>query len=424
MNENNDYPQHPELLEPPAFPEPILDSCVCITTDVRDRNGTISLRRNAVLVKTRYSAPFSRAGRFIVNDEVDLDDSSSNSSSDSNADETEDDERLQEDQCAYLICDEIHDAIYGKVYHGIILRRSSSTEVWQMTIDECAIKAMTWDSIRIGRNQQKSEDPEGEIAAMQHIKRHFDGTRGQEISVHDAMRETNVIMPLDFLFDDRNLYTITPYCTGGEMFDVLMERERFSESESRYLLRNILNGLDWLQRVGLCHRDISLENILVDNERTFVIDMGMCLRVPFLDNEEGDADMLGNVDYRDRRAQRCLIRRKPRCGKFSYMSPEVYSQRTFDGYAIDMWAVGVCLFMMLTGQSPWQKASPNDILFRNMSSGYVADILTNHWHFALSADAMDLLQRMLFGNPRHRLSLQQVRAHPWMDGPMINPMNI
>jgi len=106
------------------------------------------------------------------------------------------------------------------------------------------------------------------------------------------------------------------------------------------------------------------------------------------------------------------------------MSPEVFSEKPFDGYAIDMWAVGVCLFMMLTGQSPWQKASPNDILFRNMSSGYVADILTNHWHFALSADAMDLLQRMLFGNPRHRLSLQQVRAHPWMDGPMINPMNI
>jgi len=424
MNENDDYPQHTKPLEPPAFSEPILDSCVRINSNVLNRNGTVEFRSNAVLVKTGGSAPFSRAGRLIDNDElIDSDDFSSSNSSDSSEDETEDDERPQENEYAYLICDAIHDAIYGKVYHGNLLRRSSSTEVWQMMIEECAIKAMTWDSIRRGRNQQKAENPEGEISAMQLIKRHLDSTRGPDIPVHDAMRETNVIMPLDFLFDDRNLYTITPYCTGGEMFDVLLERQSFSEPESRYLLRSILNGLESLQRVGLCHRDISLENILVDNERTFVIDMGMCLRVPFFDNEEGDTDMLGNVDYRDRGAQRCLISGKPPCGKPYYMSPEVYSEKPFDGYAIDMWAVGVCLFMMLTGQNPWERPTPTDNAFRYMSSGSVAEILTNHWHITLSADAMDLLQRMLFENPHERLSLQQVRAHPWMDGPMNNPMN-
>jgi len=423
MNRNDDYPEGREPLEPPAFSEPILDCCVRINSNVQDRNGTTRFYSNAVLVKTGGSAPFSRAGRFTDNDEVDSDDYSSSSSSSSSSSDDETEDIIHENECAYLICDEIHHAIYGKVYHGIVLQRSRPTDVWLQTIEECAIKAMRWDAIRDGLARNQAENPKDEISAMQHLKQHLNDTRGRQISVHDAMRETNVIMPLDFLFDDRNLYTITPFCTGGELFGVLEDRRRFTEPECRYLLRNIFVGLESLQTVGLCHRDISLENILVDSEQTFVIDMGMCLRIPFLDNEEGDVDMTGSVDYRDRRAQRCLISRRPKAGKLFYMSPEVYGQRPFDGHAIDIWAVGVCLFMMLTGQVPWTKASPNDDLFRNMSAGYLADILINHWRIDLSADAMDLLQRMLFANPHQRLSLQQARAHPWMDGPITNPMN-
>jgi len=88
-----------------------------------------------------------------------------------------------------------------------------------------------------------------------------------------------------------------------------------------------------------------------------------------------------------------------------------------------MWSVGVCLFMMLTGQRAWDRPSPLNQGFRHMSAGHLADILTNHWNIPLSPDAMDLLQRMLFENPHDRLSLQQVRAHPWMQEPMTNPMN-
>lgn len=310
------------------------------------------------------------------------------------------------------MCEVIHNAIYGKVYHGIVLRRSSSTDVWHMTNEECAIKAMTWDQIRAGRERHLIENPQDEISAMQHLKRRLDDTGGRNISVDEAMRESNVIMSLDFLYDERNLYTITPYCRG-ELLDVLQERERFTEPESRYLLSSMLVGLESLQRAGLCHRDISLENIMVDHERTFVIDMGQCLRIPFLDDEEG-------------REQRRLIRNRPRAGKFYYMSPEVYNEQTFDGHAIDMWAVGVCLFMMLTGMQPWDIPSSTNHDFRHMSAGSLVYFLTNDWRFSeitLSADAMDLLQRMLFENPQDRLSLQQVRAHPWMQEPMTNPMN-
>mmetsp|Transcript_24575 Transcript_24575/g.50741 ORF Transcript_24575/g.50741 Transcript_24575/m.50741 type:complete len:106 (-) Transcript_24575:2764-3081(-) len=97
-----------------------------------------------------------------------------------------------------------------------------------------------------------------------------------------------------------------------------------------------------------------------------------------------------------------------------YMSPEICrNEEPFDGFAVDMWAAGVILFTMLTGYPPWEYAMPSDDRFRFMAGGFLVQMLTE-WNTGLSCDAMDLLQRMLFLDPRDRLSLDQVRAHPWM----------
>jgi serine/threonine protein kinase len=96
------------------------------------------------------------------------------------------------------------------------------------------------------------------------------------------------------------------------------------------------------------------------------------------------------------------------------MSPEIVrNKEPFDGYAVDMWAVGVILFLMLTGFPPWERADLSDERFKYMSAGYLVQMLTE-WETPISKDAMDLLQRMLFYDPKDRLSLDQVRAHPWM----------
>jgi serine/threonine protein kinase len=104
------------------------------------------------------------------------------------------------------------------------------------------------------------------------------------------------------------------------------------------------------------------------------------------------------------------------------MSPEIYKNATpFDGFAVDMWAAGVILFLMVTGFPPWDRACNTDERFRYMSAGYLVQMLTE-WDLGLSPDVMDLLQRMLFLDPKDRLSLDQVRAHPWMvNGPCDPP---
>ena len=160
-----------------------------------------------------------------------------------------------------------------------------------------------------------------------------------------------------------------------------------------------------------------------------IIDMGMCLRVPVREATADISRSMGNMSLENgemstssgnpytihgRRNPRHLIRPQGTCGKWIYMSPEIYhNKEPFDGYAIDVWAAGVILFLMLTGFPPWERACGSDDRFKYMTAGYLVQMLTE-WELGLSSDAMDLLQRMLWLDPKDRLSLDQVRAHPWM----------
>lgn len=197
--------------------------------------------------------------------------------------------------------------------------------------------------------------------------------------------------------------------------------------------------------MGICHRDMSLENLLVHEDGALIIDMGMCLLIPYSDEDPGSlAASFGNMNMngghpalqrqqsalsRDpvtgKLRRRSLIRPQGTCGKWIYMSPEIYrNEEPFDGFAVDMWAAGVILFLMLTGFPPWERACRSDERFHYMSGGYLVQMLTE-WDIGLSSDAMDLLQRMLFLDPKDRLSLEQVRAHPWMaNGRREHPLGL
>ena len=197
--------------------------------------------------------------------------------------------------------------------------------------------------------------------------------------------------------------------------------------------------------MGICHRDMSLENLLVHKDGALIIDMGMCLRIPYCDDDplslaasfdnmkmngghvvpQQQQSALSRDPITGRLRRRSLIRPQGTCGKWIYMSPEIYrNEEPFDGFAVDMWAAGVILFLMLTGFPPWERACRSDERFHYMSGGYLVQMLTE-WDIGLSSDAMDLLQRMLFLDPKDRLSLEQVRAHPWMvNGRREHPLGL
>jgi serine/threonine protein kinase len=140
-----------------------------------------------------------------------------------------------------------------------------------------------------------------------------------------------------------------------------------------------------------------------------IIDMGMCLRIPY-----NDPKTPGKIVDATRGTMRRLMKPQGVCGKHNYMSPEVAANNDpFDGFAIDLWAAGVILYIMLTGFPPYDQANRTDQRFELIVTGRLMEQLRN-WDIMLSDDAGDLLQKMLQLHPKNRPTLAEVLAHPWV----------
>lgn len=330
-----------------------------------------------------------------------------------------------EDYIAYFPQRRLQDAIYGSVWACLVLRRHygpaaddaaraagvrpgdrSAPIVWEIVGRHVAIKMIEWSKVVQSRGRLL-EDPVKEIAAMQLI-----GTD-----------HPNVLGSMEVLQDDDFLFSIMPYARGGDLFGYVVRDTELrggeggmSEPVARYWFKQLLEGLHFLQDKGICHRDLSLENILVDEDNCLVIDFGMCLRVPYTSKQNPSeiSDVTGGV-------MRRLLRPQGTCGKHNYMSPEIFQNKeNFDGFAIDLWAAGVILYIMLTGFPPYDHATRADQRFEIIVEGQLMDQLKT-WEIEISDDAGDLLQSMLQLNPRDRLSLEQVMNHPWVTNPDVIP---
>lgn len=308
----------------------------------------------------------------------------------------------------YVFIRDIRDAIFGRVYHGWVINCIHNEEHntdWEFTGIECAIKEMGWKQIHEARGQ-RADDPIQEANAMQYAQHRFQsgGEDANDVS-------ENVTKPLDILSDEICLFIVLPFCNGGELFDRLANNGLFTEGEARLYIRQVLNGIAAFQSAGMSHRDISLENVLIHNNSCKIIDLGMCLLIPYTTVD-------GRIFSRGRENEeetRLLLSPSGRRGKQVYMAPEIYRNvDPFDGFAVDLWAVAVMLFTMVTGFHPWKRPARSDAYFRFIAWGGLLNELFTEWEVDLSSELVDLLQSMLYEDPTRRLCLEQVLDHPWM----------
>ena len=229
-----------------------------------------------------------------------------------------------------------------------------------------------------------ADDPHTEINAMRHMQKHAAAIHNHTIhdnSTIDDMRnraesyieQYHVMTHIEILNNAEELCIVMPYCDGGEMSEIT----NISELEARKYMLQLLDMYDFLQGAEVCHRDLSLENILITRNRQgeahlVMIDFGMCSRIPF-------------VSTGGQRG-RCMLSRRF-CGKLSYMAPEVLvpnANASVDAHAIDVWALGPILFCMLCGYFPWYCADDSNLRFRLMSSGNCHQI-AEHWELTWSS---------------------------------------
>ncbi|XP_041924476.1 ribosomal protein S6 kinase alpha-3 isoform X2 [Alosa sapidissima] len=205
----------------------------------------------------------------------------------------------------------------------------------------------------------------------------------------------NIITLKDVYDDGRSVYLVTELLKGGELLDKILRQKFFSEREASAVLHTITKTMEYLHSQGVVHRDLKPSNILYVDELGNPESIRIC--------DFGFAKQL--------RAENGLLMTP--CYTANFVAPEVLKKQGYDA-ACDIWSLGVLLYTMLTGFTPFANGpedTPEEILAR-IGSGKFS--LTGGYWNSVSAEAKDLVSKMLHVDPHQRLSAAQVLRHPWI----------
>uniref|UniRef100_A0AAZ3Q5N5 Ribosomal protein S6 kinase n=1 Tax=Oncorhynchus tshawytscha TaxID=74940 RepID=A0AAZ3Q5N5_ONCTS len=205
----------------------------------------------------------------------------------------------------------------------------------------------------------------------------------------------NVITLKDVFDDGRTVYLVTELMKGGELLDKILRQKFFSEREASAVLYTITKTVEYLHVQGVVHRDLKPSNIL------------------YVD-ESGNAESIRICDFgfaKQLRAENGLLMTP--CYTANFVAPEVLKKQGYDA-ACDIWSLGVLLYTMLTGFTPFANGledTPEEILAR-IGTGKFS--LTGGYWNSVSAEAKELVSKMLHVDPHQRLTAGQVLRHPWV----------
>jgi len=205
----------------------------------------------------------------------------------------------------------------------------------------------------------------------------------------------NIISLRDMFEEEDKVYLVFELMRGGELLDKILRQKFFSEREARAVMEKVTNVVKYLHQNGVVHRDLKPSNILYADD-------------------SGNPDTIRICDFgfaKQLRADNGMLMTP--CYTANYVAPEVLKKQGYDA-ACDVWSLGVLLFTMLAGETPFASGpedSPEDILQRIGKGQY--DMSSGNWS-TVSNLAKDIVTKMLDVNPARRLTTQQILAHPWM----------
>jgi polo-like kinase 1 len=190
-----------------------------------------------------------------------------------------------------------------------------------------------------------------------------------EIEIHKELHHRHIVEFMGVCQDDDFVYILLQFCPGGTLLDLLRRESRFSEHTTAGYCRQILEALAYIHKRRIVHRDLKPQNLLIAGDGLVKLsDFGLSVRLSDDSNE----------------------RHRSICGTPGYMSPEVVAGSYSRTRAIDIWALGVCAFMMLTGYHPFRGSNreetsrcikhvqyswPSSVLFSNSSRAFVDSLL-------------------------------------------------
>ena len=209
----------------------------------------------------------------------------------------------------------------------------------------------------------------------------------KEIKYLKLLNHPNIVHLYEIVETQNNYYIIMEYISGGELFNYIVKNKRLSESESSFFFNQIIKGIEEIHKYNICHRDLKPENLLLTSENKIlkIIDFG-------LSNEY--SDYLSTP-----------------CGSPCYAAPEMIKGRKYNGLSIDIWACGIILFAMVYGFLPFDDKD-NEKLFGKILKCNL--VFPSNDKIYVSNECKDLIKRIIKLNPNERISLEDIKKHPFL----------
>ncbi|KAJ3319300.1 Protein kinase [Boothiomyces sp. JEL0866] len=188
-----------------------------------------------------------------------------------------------------------------------------------------------------------------------------------------------------------DIYIVMQYQSGGDLYKYILDNTKISEPEGVLFFRQILSGINYCHSKNIVHRDLKPENILVGLNKTLLI----C--------DFGFANIVQPDSYQEEF-----------CGSPEYAAPEMIARKKYLGPEVDIWSLGVILFVMLTGTMPFGEQVQSKLFMSIMTARYTVPSF-------VSASAKNLITNILKPDPAKRLSLQDIKSDKWLNPEGLDP---
>lgn len=207
----------------------------------------------------------------------------------------------------------------------------------------------------------------------------------REILISSLLSHPHIVRLIDFFYSETHFFLVFEYARGRQLFDIVLDNGPMDEQDARRIFRQILSGVDYIHKNSIVHRDLKIENILVDeNGNAKIIDFGLS---NFYDNKR----LLTTF-----------------CGSLYFAAPELLLGQKYCGPEVDVWSLGVILYVMICGTVPF-----DDKDMHTLQSKIKSAKLT--FPGFVSERAKKLISGMVFVEPAQRYDLERVMRDEWVN---------